>query len=366
MEEIQKHLYVLILAGGGGTRLWPMSRESNPKQFLRLFHGKSLFQLTYERALKITSPDRILISTSAKYISHIKREVKQIKAENLISEPQRKDTALALGVPALYIYQRDPQAVIVNMTSDHLITPLPMFVRQMKEAACLASTENQLVAIGIKPRFPHTGLGHVHAVKKYPGQAEALIGTKFVEKPALPLAIKYTQSGEYYWNAGIYIWRADLYLHLLETHSPKTSAFFSKLSSAIGTDSENQVLQLVFQMAPSISVDYAVSEKLHKFICIPGQFNWTDVGDWKEVWNNLPQDSLGNVISGSKGKGEYAGIDSENNLIFLDKQLIATVGLHDFLIVGTPDAILICPKDSAQAVKKTVEFLREKKLTKYL
>jgi len=358
MDQVPKHTYVLILAGGGGTRLWPMSREAFPKQFAKLFSGKSLLELTLMRALRITSPSRIFISTIAKYLSLVKKEAHKIPPENIFEEPVRRDTAIAHGLGAAYIYHRDPQAVIINLASDHLISPVSTFVSQMRSAAQTAFSHDLLVTVGIKPRYPHTGMGHI----KFKGQ----IGLKFVEKPKLSLAQKYTASGQYLWNANLYVYRAKLYLDLLKKHAPKTYAMFPKIASAIGTDREKQVISLAFQMAPSISIDYAVSEKINKFVCVIGKFNWTDVGDWQEVWENLPQDVLGNVISGPHGRGQYIGIDSQNNLLFLDKQLVATAGVKNMVIVDTPDAILICPRNDSQAVKKIVQTLKEQELVKYL
>lgn len=358
MESIQEHLFVLILAGGGGTRLWPYSREDSPKQFAKLFEGKSLYELTLQRAKKLTSSSRIFVSTSAKYSDFVRKNSRSITHENIIAEPIRRDTAMAHGLGALYIYRQDPDAVIINLASDHLISPVSTFIKQMKTAARIAFETNQYVTVGIPPRFPHTGMGHI----KFKGQ----FGLKFVEKPELSLAQKYTASGQYLWNANLYVYRAGLYLDLLKKHAPKTYAMFPKIATAIGTDREKQVISLAFQMAPSISIDYAVSEKIKRFVCIKGQFNWTDVGDWQEVWKNLPQDQLGNVITGPHGQGQYIGIDSQNNLLFLDKQLVATAGLKDMVIVDTPDAILICPRNDSQAVKKIVQALKDQKLLKYL
>lgn len=364
MEDAQKHTFVLILAGGGGTRLWPMSREDSPKQFSKLFSGKSLFELTWERALKLVPAKRIFVSTSAKYVSEIKKISKGLPSENIIGEPMRRDTAMAHGLGALLISQVDPQAVIINMASDHLISPMGKFVDTMHKAAGLAFSQDKIVTVGIKPKFPHTGMGHIMARKEIsPGVYE---GEKFVEKPEMRLAKIYTESGIYYWNANLYVFKASLFLKLLAKHSPKTVSFYPKILQNWGQDRQNEILQMAFQMAPSISIDYAVAEKVGKFICVPASFNWTDVGDWKEVWKNLPQDKAGNVIEGTDGRGDYLGVDSTNNLLFLDKKMIATVGLNEMLVVDTPDAILICPKDDAQAVKKVVEMLKEQKLTKYL
>jgi len=338
--------------------LWPLSRDDTPKQFLKLFDYKSLFQLTLDRALKLVPASRIFISTSQKYIPQVKKESKKISDENIIGEPMRRDTALAMGLGALYIQKRDPDAIIVNLASDHLIKPISIFIKNMLEAARFAFESDQVVTIGIRPKFPHTGMGHI----KFSGNK----GLKFVEKPSLPLAKQYTSSGDYYWNANLYVWKAKVFLDLLKKHSPKTYSMFPKILNSMGTDKEREILQLTFQMAPVISVDYAVSEKLQKFICLPAGFSWTDVGDWNEVWKNLPKDSLGNVISGPKGKGKYIGLDSSNNLLFLDKQLIATAGVKDMLIIDTLESLLICPKNDAQAVKKIVEILKEQDLTKYL
>lgn len=366
MEKVQDHLYVLILAGGGGTRLWPVSREESPKQFLKFFGGKSLFDQTLHRALSLTSPDKIFISTSAKYFSLIQSIAKSIPAENIIKEPMRRDTAMAEGVGAAYIFHKDPDAVICNFPSDHLISPLSTFVQQMKQAAALAYETGQFVTLGVKPTRVHPGLGHIKAVKKFKHQPGVLVGEKFVEKPPLDVAKKYTSSGEYYWNAHLFTWKAKVFLQLLNKYAPKVYAQLPRLQKAIDTDNERQVLQQAFQMAPTLATDYAVAEKLRKFICIPTKFTWTDVGDWKEVWNHLPKDTQGNVIFSTKGDANFVGIDSKDNLLMLDKQLVSMVGLSNMLVVDTPDAILICPKDDAQAVKKIVEMLKEQGLTKYL
>ncbi len=351
-------MYVLILAGGGGTRLWPVSREHSPKQFLKLFNGKSLFQMTLERARKLASPSHVFISTSNKYVSYIKHAAGEIPDENIIGEPIRRDTALAMGLGALFIRNRDPDAVILNLASDHLIKPGTAFVKDMLHAAKIAYLQNEFVTIGIRPRFPHTGMGHI--------QARGEVGIRFVEKPPLAQAKKYTASKGYYWNANLYVWRAKLILDLLKKYAPKTSAQFSQIDKAIGTDKEKEILQRAFQMAPTISIDYAVSEKLDKFVCVAASFDWTDVGDWSEVKDNLPQDALGNVILSGKSSGKYIGLNSKNNLLVLDKQLITTVGVENLLVVDTPDAILVCDINDDQAVKQVYQMLKEQNMTEYL
>ncbi len=367
MEEIQKHLFVLIPAGGGGTRLWPLSREASPKQFMDIFGGQTLFQHALERALLLTSPDRVFIITSQKYFKTVHAQAKRVPAENIICEPMRRDTALAEGVGAVYIHKRDPEAVICNFAADQLITPISNFTRQMLFAAKVAKATGLVTAIGIIPDRPHTGLGHMRARKPLNGyDDEVLVGEKFVEKPPLEVAEKYTESGEYFWNAHLLVWKADVFLSLLKKHAPKTYALLPKLEDALDTDKEKSVLQLVYQMAPTLATDYAVLEKLTKFACISAKFTWSDVGDWDEAAKHLRRDSQGNTILAAKGRGQLVAVNSQNNLFILDKQLIALVDIRDLVIVDTPDALLICPKKSAQSVKKIVQLLKEQDLTKYL
>jgi mannose-1-phosphate guanylyltransferase len=319
-----------------------------------------------ERALKLAQPSHIFIDTTANYVSLIRKIARSLPSENIIGDPIRRDTAMAHGVGALFIYQKDPQAVIVNLASDHLISPLSTFISQVRIAAKFAYENNYIITIGIKPKYAHTGMGHIKASQPWLDMEGVLIGTKFVEKPPLEMAQKYTDSGEYFWNANLYIYKAKLFLDLLKKYSPKTTTLYSKLLEARGTSLEKQVMQTAYQMAPTISIDYAVSEHLSKFACLPSRFNWTDVGDWNEVWKNLPKDSQGNVIEGPKGKGEYIGINSKNNLLFLDKKIVATVGIQDMLIIDTPNALLICPKEEAQGVKQVVQALKDQDLTQYL
>lgn len=364
-KNLQEHLYVLILAGGGGTRLWPLSRENSPKQFLKLFDNKSLFELTLERAKKLASPNHIFISTSAKYVSLIRKEAKEIPAENIIAEPMRRDTALAMGLGAAYIYNQDHQAVIINCPSDHLIKPEGIYISEIKKAAAIAYERQKYIVVGKKPQYAHPGLGHIkiRGEKRPDG---SFLGEKFIEKPTLDKAKEYTQSKNYFWNVGQYIWPAKLLLDLLKEYAPKTYSQLPKVLASLGTGNEREALQHSFQMAPTISIDYAVSEKLKNFVLFPVSFSWSDIGDWSEIKDHLPHDQLGNVIYGNKNNAQYIGVNSKNNLLVLDKQLVACVGIENLLIIDTPESILICNINDDQAVKQVVKTLKEQGLTKYL
>ena len=364
-KNLQEHLYVLILAGGGGTRLWPLSRENSPKQFLRLFDGQSLFDLTLNRAKKLAPTSHIFISTSAKYVSLFAKVAKEIPAENIIAEPMRRDTALAMGLGAAYIYHRDPQAVIINCPSDHLIKPEDTYISEIKKAATIAYERQKYVVVGKKPQYAHPGYGHIKIRgKKRPDGS--FLGEKFIEKPPPDKAKEYAQSKNYFWNVGQYIWPAGLLLDFLKEYAPKTYSQLPKVLASLGTENEREALQLSFQMAPTVSIDYAVSEKLKDFVLFPVSFSWSDIGDWSEIKDHLSHDQLGNVIYGNRNNAQYIGVNSKNNLLILDKQLVATVGIENLLIVDTPESILICNVNDDQAVKQVHQTLKEQGLTKYL
>lgn len=369
-ENYKDHLYALILAGGGGTRLWPRSRNATPKQFLKLFKGDTLMQITARRFRKILTWDRIYcVTVSNAYKREILKEVSRFREENIIVEPARRDTAPAHGIGAAFIYKKDPDAVIMTESADRLVSPVSKYLSTLKAAAELAYKEKMLVSVGVKPRYPHVGYGHIKRGKKL----ESIRKTKFykldrfVEKPPLALAKKYTASGKYYWNAGQFVWKADQILDALSKHAPKIYSSLMKITDALGTSEEKHVLAREYKAMPKISIDYAVAEKAKNFAVVEAKFFWTDIGDWKEVWNNLQHDELGNVIiDGDEPGGEIINLDTSDALIHKDGRLIAVVDVDNIIIVDTKDALLVCAKSKAQNVKKVVNHLRDNKKTDYL
>lgn len=368
MDEVQKHLYVLILAGGGGTRLWPLSREKFSKQFLKLFGNRSLLQETYDRAKLLTTPQNIWIATTSDQLGLIKKQLPRFPGTNFSIEPMRKNTAWGQGLASTYIYKHDPQAVIINLASDHLIKNLTIYKKSLLAAASAAQSTKKIITVGINPTFLHPGYEYISMGKK-------LTQVKDIEVYSVNGFIKRTETDKIklllkrktgLWNANNYTWRADVLLGEYKKLEPKIYSGLMKIYNSIGTDTENQVKQEVFQMAKSTQIDFVFTGRSRNLLTIRGEFNWTDVGDWSVVWDESPKDSLGNVIAGTRGKGLYVGVDSGDNLLFLEKKLITTAGLKNMVVVDTKDVLLICPKDDAQAVKKVVEILREQKLLKYL
>lgn len=362
-DNYKDHLYALIVAGGGGTRLWPRSRNKTPKQFLKLFGGETLIQITTERLNRILPWDKIFVVTvSDAYKKEILNEVPQVPSRNVIVEPERKNTAPAHGLGAIYIYKKDPEAVIINAAADHLVQPEGKYTETMDAAAAYAYSGNFLVAVGIKPTYPNVGYGYTKRGKKVATSLGRNVYKldKFTEKPKLAVVEKYVESGDYYWNANMYVWRADSFLNALKKHSPKIYERLDRISEVIDTSFEEEVLKDEYKKIEEISVDYAVSEKADNFVLLVADFRWTDIGDWKEVWGSLPKDNLGNVvIDGDEPGGEIINIDTSDALIHKDGRLIAVIDVDNIVIVDTKDALLVCSKSRAQNVKKIVEKLKE-------
>lgn len=366
---LKKHLYAVVICGGGGTRLWPRSRNKTPKQFSRLFDKETLFQKTVNRLSGLVSPEKIIaVTVSQAYAREIKKEAPKIPWENIIWEPMRRDTAIACGLGTLLAQKRDPKAVVMNFWADHLVQKEAVF-KKVELAASQAAFEAQtLVAIGIKPERPHTGLGYIHAgkvIKKIDGLSVFKL-EKFVEKPNLAKAKQFISSGDYYWNSGMYVWSAEFFMKALKKYSPATSQALEKVGRALGTKKQIAVMKAAYKQAPTISVDVAVSEKVKGALIVPAQMGWNDIGDWSVIYKLVSKDKEGNAVIKFGDKGEFVGLNAEGNLVQFDDQLIALVGVKDLIVVDTTDAILICPRNRAQDVKKLVKLLREKKKTEYL
>jgi mannose-1-phosphate guanylyltransferase len=349
-------LYALILAGGGGTRLWPKSKNKTPKQFLPIFFDKqTLTQLTFIRFLKIVPPEKIFcVTVSEEYKKEILREIPEFVKENIIVEPARRETGPAHALGAYIIHKKDPNAVIITEAADRLVNPVQRYIQILNASAEVAFQEKVLIALGVPPRYPHTGLGHIER-----GEKMLIIKDvhffklkRFIEKPQLSDAKRYTDSKDFYWNAGEFVWRADSLLEELKKYAPDIYKNLERL--------ENESIENVYKDMPSIAIDYAVAEKSKNFYVVHGDFSWTDIGDWKEVWENSKKDDAGNVIiTGDEKGGEVINIDTTDALIHSDGRLIAAIDVDNLIIVDTKEALLICSKSHAQSVKKIVERLKE-------
>jgi mannose-1-phosphate guanylyltransferase len=365
--ENMNHVYFVILAGGGGTRLWPKSRNKTPKQFLKLAGKDTMMQMSAQRVSQIVPWDHIIVVTNKKYRDEVKAQLPQVPEQNIIMEPEKKDTALAMLTGTLYARSLDPEAIVANAASDHVITNPNEFVRVMNVALEVASEKKYLVTVGITPTFPSSGFGYIKVgedLKKIDGQTIFSVES-FTEKPNTATARAFVSTGKYFWNANMYVWAADTLLEAFKEHKPNLYEKTLPLHR-VSAEKFSSLLEGVYKDAEAISIDYAISEKARNLVLIPGDFGWDDVGDWKVVYDLGKKDLAGNVVISDDPQTHTLTIESKNNLIHTNSRLIAMIGVENFTIIDTPEILMIVPKDRSQDVKKLVERLKEEKLEEYL
>lgn len=362
-----EHVYFVILAGGGGTRLWPKSRKKSPKQFLKLTGKDTMLQLTAQRVTSIMNWENLIIVTNKDYLDEVREQLPQVPVQNILAEPEKKDTALAMLTGALFAQSLDPEAIVANAASDHVITDQQEFIRVMETALAVAAEKKNLVTVGITPTFPSSGFGYIKIGKdteKIHGQTVFSVES-FTEKPNVATAQAFISTGKYFWNANMYVWSAHTLVEAFKIYKPNLFEKTASLHKAKPADFK-KLLPEVYKGAESISIDYAISEKAENLVLIPGDFGWDDVGDWKVVYDLGKKDIAGNVIMSENDHIHALTIESKNNLIHTDGRLIAMIGLDNMVVIDTPEILMIVPKDRTQDVKKIVERLKEEKLDEYL
>lgn len=357
---------ICIFCGGVGTRMWPLSRRANPKQFQPIMEGKSLFQLMLERVKKGFKVDDIYVVTGEEYKDKVQKQVSYLPKKNFILEPEMRDTAAAVGYATAYLEKKFPGEVMAAIWgADHLIKKDDKFIGALKLAEKIVSKEDIIVKVDVRPSYPNPYLGYVKIGKKLNEEAGFKIYEfiKHVEKPKLTKAKKYVASGEYLWNTGYLVWKPATFMHLLEKHSPGLFRSLKRVQEKINSD--QNIMAKEYVKIPKISIDYALFEKLNKGEqkVIEADLGWTDVGAWSALKDEMVKDINANVIDAN-----HVGVDTTNTLIYgSDKsRLIATIGLNDMIIVDTKDGLLICPASRSADVKKVISLLKKKKKTQYL
>ncbi len=343
----------LIMAGGKGERFWPRSRKNLPKQFLCLTgDGKTMIQQTVERISSIVDIEDIYIATNKDYKELVKKQLPELPEENILCEPVGRNTAPCIGLGAIHIHKKYEDAIMYVLPSDHQIKYKGMYVSILEDAGKVAEEGNNLVTIGITPTAPEVGYGYIKFnPEKVNGRSFEV--ERFVEKPDLATAKEYVKSEEYLWNSGMFAWKISTILNSMEKHLPEIYAGLKRIEQSFGTEDEEDVLNGVFSSIPSESIDYGVMEKEKGIYVIPGTFGWDDVGSWLAVERLRPVNDAGNIVDGNA-----MTVNVKNCIIEGQDKLIAAVGLRDLIIVDTPDATLICAKDSAADIKKIVENLK--------
>lgn len=367
--QVSEDAYAVILAGGGGTRLWPKSRQKLPKHLVKLIGKQTIIRQTFDRIVPLIPLERILVITRKEQAQLVKKELPEIPKENIIEEPISKNTALAMGVAASFVHARNPNAAIINLAADQTIEDEEKFRKVIASALDVASARDEIISIGIQPTFPHTGLGYIRVGEpvdsRGKGKDEVFVfkSKGFKEKPDLATAQSFLATKEYLWNANLYCWSTKTVLSAFESYAPEIYTRLKKILETLKTKKDpEEILEQVYQEADNVQIDTAISEKVPNLVVIPGDFGWSDVGDWKVVYDTLTKNDLGNVVLSDNS----IQVGTKNCLIEGNGRLIATVGLENIIIIDSDDAILICNKNATQDVKKIVEKLKELKKQEYL
>jgi len=355
---------IVILAGGSGTRLWPMSREKKPKQFQKLVGAKTLFELAIVRARKVVDFKDIFVATNKLYLKEVRALAPQIPLKNIILEPACRDTSACIGLATVIASNKNPEEIISIVYADHLVQKEDEFACKLRAAKKLCE-QGKLVIIEVKSLFPNTNLGWVEVGNKIGeiDKQEYFSFRRFVEKPNFKVAQNFHASSKYFWNTGFYVFRASDLLKAFQEFLPTTFDKLKKIQTAIGAKNFNNVLQKEYPLCEKISFDYGVMEKidLNKVVILPADLGWNDVGTWHALKDELSQEQ-DNLI-----KGEVVTVNTSGTLIYgKKKKLIAVAGLKNFIVVDTDDALLICPKEEATQIKKLIEKIREEKKESYL
>ena len=344
--------YVVIVAGGAGTRLWPLSRKGTPKQLLPLIGDRSLLRMAFDRVVEVVGPERILVCTGASFADRVAAELPELPADNILGEPVGRDSLNAMAWPTAVLAARDPDATVAIVTADHVIEPEDTFRATLIEAFEVAEAEPALVTFGVVPTHPHTGYGYLWQGEALAGSATVRRVREFREKPDRQTAEQYLASGEYWWNSGMFVWRAEHFLSALATLLPDAHRIVTRLAAA------PQELADLFGHLPKVSVDYAVMEPVSHgrtelaMVAVELPVRWHDIGGFASLAGQLPQDPDGNAVAGAA-----VLLDGADNLVVnrgADGHLVAAVGLTGHVVVHTDEITLVCPMADAERIKELV------------
>jgi mannose-1-phosphate guanylyltransferase len=357
------NFYALIMAGGSGTRLWPLSRQNQPKQAVELIDNRTMFQHAVDRLDTLLPPERVLVVTAREYVEALAAQTPELPHENFIVEPMARGTAGAIGLAAVHLKRRDPEAVMAVLTADHYIRDVDKFRRALS-AATQVAREGHIVTLGIEPSFPATGFGYIRHCERLGGMDgfDVYEVEAFVEKPDVTRAVEFLASGLYSWNSGMFIWQISRIMAEFARQMPDVYAQLQTIGAALGTSHQPEVMDELWPQVRKETIDYGIMEGADNVVVMPVDIGWTDIGDWAAIYQLHQPDEAGNVVVGA----DHVGVGTSTSFIRGGKKLIATIGLEDVVIIDTDDAVLICTRERAQDVKLIVERLKKDGRTEYL
>lgn len=353
-------VYAVIMAGGVGARFWPSSKEKTPKQLLSIFGESTLLQDTVERLNGIVETENIFIVANKVLHSEILNQLPQLPPENTICEPFGRNTAACIGLSAVTLKSKAPDAVMITLPADHLIRDVESFHNTINSAIKFAYKSKGLVTIGITPSRPETGYGYIQIDEKEVATNIYKVNT-FAEKPNYSTAVRFLESGDFFWNSGMFIWRVDSILEEMKVYMPELYEGLQKIEKDLNTAEYEKTTSNVYGQIRNTSIDYGVMEKSSNVYLTKGNFIWSDVGSWEEVYQLSEKDSDGNAI-----KGNVFTDMTVDSLIFSPNKFTATIGIENLVVINTDDALLICRRDHSQDVRKVVDHLKINKLTEHL
>jgi mannose-1-phosphate guanylyltransferase len=364
--NMHENFYAVIMAGGGGTRLWPLSNRERPKQMLTLGGARTLFQVAIDRLNGLFPADRILVVTVADQARALQKLCPEIPESNYLIEPMPRGTASVVGLAAAALHRRDARATMAILTADHFIENVAGFCELLDTAAEVAQ-DGYLVTLGIQPTHPSTGYGYIQRgepLQTYNGHVAYRV-ERFREKPNVELAEKMIQAGDHYWNSGMFIWRVDRILDAFRQHMPDLHDRLVEIRNAWDTQQREQVVEKIWPNIKPETIDYGIMEHAADVAVLPAlDLGWNDVGSWDSLFEIFPTDERGNIVIGA----QHINLDSESSLVVGDSnsRVIVTIGMEDIIVIDTGNALLVCPKGESQRVKEAVALLKQKGMHEYL
>jgi len=356
-------MYAMILAGGIGERLWPYSRKARPKHLIPLFGRRTMIQMTVDRLEGLVDESNIFIITNEEQKTMIQRQLPNIEPGHIIAEPFGRNTAAAVALGAVFIQHKDPEGIMIVLSSDHLIKNTGVFQRTLLDCTKAAREDGRLAIMGVPPTYPNTGYGYIKIGDALSCGTETKLWRvdSFKEKPDLETAEQYFASGEYFWNTGMFIWKTTTIMEEFRKHMPGLYEGCQKIRQSIGTNEVKTIVEQVYSKLDKVPIDIGIMEKAEDVVVARAEFDWDDIGSWKSMENHMEPDPDGNVSN-----CEFDQVDSKGLVVMAEEGFVGAVGVKDLIIVRSGDAVMVCSKERAQNVKKLIGKMMQDNYTEYL